>query len=282
MAEEAGDQQTENGQLPPRPILLADLTAPQLGTIAASIDLVLIPVGAHEQHGPALPFGTDTLTAQMMTTLVGSLLRPRVAVAPAIPWGVSWSHLGFAGTISLRESTLIAVATDLVTSLHAHGLRRFLFVNTHGGNNAALQTAVETIYREHRVPVVASIYAYSLLANAARDVLGDDAIGHGGGDEAAAILVARPDLVVEAALGPRTLRESIRRTRTILLAAGGTLPAMQHLTSADGASGDSTHATREAGNAIVTAAATQLRAIVEELLDLDPNEIGPDSPGFDG
>lgn len=251
------------------PIMLADLTSPAFAAMCRHLELILIPVGAHEQHGPALPVSTDMLSAHVLSGLTATLLRPRVAVAPVIPWGVSWHHLDFPGTISLREETLIALVEDVVRSLHRHGIERFLVVNTHGGNNAALQLAVERCHRDHGVPVVASVYAYALIASAAEETLGHEAIGHGGGDESAVVLAIRPDLVDQTSLGARTLSESIRRVQTIVQAAGGVLPLEQHQTSPSGASGDSTHASSEAGQVILGRAAGQLRAIAEELIEMD-------------
>jgi len=251
------------------PILLSEFTSPAFALMCRRLDLVLIPVGAHEQHGPALPVSTDTLSAQVLSGLAGALLRPRVAVAPAIPWGVSWHHLGIPGTISLRDETLIAIVEDVVRSLHGYGIERFLIVNTHGGNNAALQLAVERCHREHGVPVVASVYAYSLIANAAQETLGPEAIGHGGGDESAVVLAIRPDLVEPSSLGRREVNESIRRVQAIVRAAGGVLPIEQHRTTVSGVNGDSTHASAEVGQVILGKAAGQLRAIAEELIDVD-------------
>jgi creatinine amidohydrolase len=259
-----------NGATPPaEPVLLANLTSPQTGELLTSLEMVLIPVGAHEQHGPALPVSTDALTAQVLCALAGTLLRPRVGVMPVIPWGVSWQHQGRPGTVTLREETLIALVLDQIDSLARQGVKRIVLVNTHGGNTPALTIAAERAKRELGVPLIAPIYAYTLIANAARDVLGEEAIGHGGGDEAAAILALRPDLVDREALGPRHVNEDIRRRKTILAATGGSLPVMMHKTSASGATGDSSRATVEAGNAILGQAATQLQAICEELLELD-------------
>lgn len=67
---------------PAGPILLAELSTTRLAELASDIELVIIPVGAHEQHGPALPVTTDTLTAQVLSALAGTLPRPRVALAP--------------------------------------------------------------------------------------------------------------------------------------------------------------------------------------------------------
>lgn len=251
------------------PVMLANLTSPRTAEALASAELVLLPVGAHEQHGPALPVSTDTLTAQVMCSLVGTLLRPRVVVLPTIPWGVSWHHQGLPGTISLREETLIAIVLDHMESLHRQGVKRVMIVNTHGGNNAALTIAAERAKREIGIPLVVPVFGYTLLANAARDVLGDEAIGHGGGDEASAVLAIRPDLVDTDRLETPQMNEGLRRASTILRAAGGSLPVRMDRTSPSGATGDAAKANGEAGNAILGAAASQLRAICEEVMEID-------------
>jgi creatinine amidohydrolase len=253
----------------PEPVLLANLTSPQTAEALRAVEMVLIPVGAHEQHGPALPVSTDALTAQVLAALTAALLRPRVGVLPVIPWGVSWHHQGRPGTITLREETLIALFLDQVDSLYRQGVKRIVLVNTHGGNNPALTIAAERAKRDLGVPLVTPVYAYTLLANAAREVLGADAIGHGGGDEASAILAIRPDLVDREQLGARDVNEDIARVKTILAAAGGALPVMMHKQSVSGATGDSSSASSDAGHAILGQAAGRLRAICEELLELD-------------
>lgn len=254
---------------PTEPILLANLTSAQLGELLPNLDMVLIPVGAHEQHGAALPVSTDTLTATVMSSLVGTLLAPRVAVAPAIPWGVSWHHLGRPGTISLHEDTLIRIVRDHIDSLFRQGVKRFVLVNAHGGNNAALTLAAEQAKRDLGVPMVTSIYAYTLLANAAREIMGEDVIGHGGGEETSVIMSIRPDLVDSEKLTDPSPQPDLQRAKRIIAAAGGTLPVMMHKLTSSGVQGDATEASAEHGNAILGQAVNQLRAICEELLDLD-------------
>ncbi|HYJ13828.1 MAG TPA: creatininase family protein, partial [Thermomicrobiales bacterium] len=208
-----------------------------------------------------------------------TLLAPRVAVAPAIPWGVSWHHMDFPGTISLRDSTLADLVCDIVGSLHEHGVQRFVLVNIHGGNNAALQVAVERCHRELHVPLVASVFAYTLVANTATDLLGESAVGHGGGDESSVVLATRPELVDRESLGRRVLHERVRRAQILVRAAGGVLPVSQRATSTSGATGDSTNATAEAGATILGESANQLRAIVENLLELDLADLRPRQGG---
>lgn len=258
----------------PAPIMLADLSSPAFALLQPDLDLVMIPVGAHEQHGPALPVSTDALTAQVLCALVGAILTPRVAVAPTIPWGVSWSHLGMPGTVSLHEETLISIVEDIVTSLHGSGIQRFLVVNTHGGNNAALQVAVERCHRHHRVPIVASVDAYTFIAEAAADVLSPGAIGHAGGDESSVILAIRPELVDVSMLGTRSTDAGIMAVQSKLRAARGTLPIAYRQVTPSGATGDSTDASMAAGSAIIGQATSRLRLLVQDLIALDATPFG--------
>ena len=253
--------------IPVGPILLAELTSDVTGTLRDQVELVLIPVGAHEQHGPALPVSTDTLSVQVLCSLVGTLMRPRVAVAPAIPWGSSWAHLDRPGTISLRSETLIALVTDIVDSLSKAGFRKFMLVNGHGGNNAALRIASEQCRNLTHSPLVVPVYSYSLVSVAGSSVLGKDAPGDGGGDEASLILATRPDLVKRDALHNPKVNEDLIVMSTILGAVNGSLPIPQSSYSAVGTTGDASGASAEAGQAILGQVTNQLRAIIEQLLE---------------
>lgn len=250
------------------PLLLAELTSAEIAAMADMIELVLVPVGANEQHGAALPVSTDTISAQVLSALTATLVGPRVVVAPAIPWGVSWNHLDLAGTLSLGEDTLIAIVLDLVRSLARHGVKRIAFINGHGGNNAALSVAVQRAHREIGVPIVTSIYAYTLIANAAGEVLGPDAIGHGGGDEASVVMALRPDLVRKDLLVDPEVNAPLRAMQQVIGAINGAFPVRQVLVSAGGTTGDARQASADAGNAILGQAAARLQTIVEALIDL--------------
>ncbi|GAB2639740.1 mycofactocin biosynthesis peptidyl-dipeptidase MftE [Prescottella soli] len=105
---------------------------------------VAVPVGSLEQHGPHLPLDTDTRIA---SAVAGAL--PGVVCAPAIEYGASGEHEGFAGTISLGSAALELLLVEYGRSA-CRWARRVVFVNGHGGNGPALVKAVELLRYEGR------------------------------------------------------------------------------------------------------------------------------------
>ncbi len=122
-------------------LVLADLSWPEVRDIKDQVDLVLLPIGSIEQHGPNLSLRMDSSSAFEFCRHASARMAPRLLVAPAIPWGVSLHHMHFPGTMSLAPDTFIQVIVELIDSLFHHGFERFLIVNGHGGNVAAMDIA---------------------------------------------------------------------------------------------------------------------------------------------
>src|SRR5690349_4873307 len=105
---------------------------------------IILPIGSTEQHGPNGLIGTDAICAELIAKGVGEATG--ALIAPTIAVGMAQHHLGFAGSMTLRPSTLIAVLKDMVESLAGHGFERFFFLNGHGGNIATISSAFSEIY----------------------------------------------------------------------------------------------------------------------------------------
>lgn len=126
---------------------LAHLTWPEIAALDKQQGVVILPVGAIEQHGPHLPTLTDTLLVTHVLELTLHSLPDDVPAwaLPPVNYGKSNEHLGFPGTISLSAQTLNAVLHDIAASVKAAGFRRLAFINGHGGNMALLDAAARDI-----------------------------------------------------------------------------------------------------------------------------------------
>ncbi|MBE1493558.1 creatinine amidohydrolase [Amycolatopsis lexingtonensis] len=129
-------------------VRLADLSWPDVADRAASGAILAVPVGATEQHGPHLPLTTDTdIALELCDRLAGA--RPQVVVAPAVPYGSSGEHAGFAGTLSIGQEATEFLLLELGRSA-AETFGRVLFVSAHGGNTGPVTRAAARLRAESR------------------------------------------------------------------------------------------------------------------------------------
>lgn len=132
----------------PDPADLGSATWPEAGDRADR--LLLVPLGATEQHGPHLPLGTDTIIAEAWASAVAQALDDSV-VAPTVAYGSSGEHQGFAGTLSIGAEALHLLVVELARSAR-HSFGRVAFLSGHAGNDAALRAAIDQLRDEgHQV-----------------------------------------------------------------------------------------------------------------------------------
>ena len=125
---------------------LPHMTRPEVEDLLTRSDMVIIPVGALEQHGTHLPMGTDYLNGEERAKLIAQ--RTDVLVAPILLPGLSAYHMEFAGTVTLPSTLIQEVYVEAAKSLIRHGFKRFLILNAHGGNDATTTFIVDRINQE--------------------------------------------------------------------------------------------------------------------------------------
>jgi creatinine amidohydrolase len=107
---------------------------------------IVIPIGSTEQHGPNGLLGTDAICPEVIAKRAGD--EAGFLVGPTFAVGQAQHHLAFAGTITLRPSTMIAAMMDWTASLTRHGFEKIYWFNGHGGNIATINAAFAEIYGE--------------------------------------------------------------------------------------------------------------------------------------
>jgi creatinine amidohydrolase len=188
---------------PPR--ALAELCWPELAAaLRAGRRTAVVPLGATEQHGPHLPFATDTWIADALAARFCARVPESVRL-PALAFGCSAEHAGFPGTITLRWETLRAVLADLLASLARGGFRDLVVFSAHGGNDALLRDGAATWPAAARPARVVVVHGIADLARrwhhaSARFGISPAAAGqHAGEFETSLLLGLRPDAVRDTA-----------------------------------------------------------------------------------
>lgn len=179
--------------------------------------VAVIPTAAIEQHGPHLPLGTDAIIAEGMVRTVVERLPEAVPASflPVQSVGKSNEHISYRGTITMSWDTAIKAWLEMATSMVRADIRRFVFVNSHGGNTAMLDIVVREL--RVRFDVLAVHTAWSRFGDGDTLTNEERAHGiHGGTMETALIQHFRPDLlrhehVDTFASAQKTVREAHNR-----------------------------------------------------------------------
>lgn len=179
-------------------LLFAELTREESREIAGE-GLLVLPVGATEQHGPHLPVGTDSLGAEFVARSAAATVADRfpVAVAPTLWYGSSPHHIPFGGTMSLTAATFLSVLMDIGRSIAHASFRRLFIVNGHGGNHELIGVAARDLALEEGIEVGACSWwhlaAEELAAAGAREI--GRLPGHAGAFETSLVLALDASLV---------------------------------------------------------------------------------------
>lgn len=104
--------------------------------------IVILPLGAIEQHGPHLAVSTDTDIVSLVAIAAEEKMSDRVVLCPTLTFGSSHHHLSFGGTMSLSPALYTQVIVELVSSLLQNGFRRVVLLNGHGGNITPVKQAL--------------------------------------------------------------------------------------------------------------------------------------------
>src|SRR4051794_26880909 len=134
--------------------------------------VVLLPLGAIEQHGPHLAVSTDTDIVSRVALQAEKQLPDDILLCPTLPFGSSHHHLSFAG-ISISAVTYTQVVIELVESLLQSGFRRIVLLNGHGGNITPVKQALSMLSNKYDVTLNPNIALATYWELAGRVFAGD-------------------------------------------------------------------------------------------------------------
>lgn len=246
-----------------------EMTHEEFLTLDPATTVAVLPVAAIEQHGPHLPVYVDACINQGVVARAIELASPDLpfTVLPMMPVGKSNEHLSYPGTLTFSAATLTAMWTELGEAVHRAGLRKILFVNSHGGQPQIM----EVVCRELRVRLGMVAVAYGWFSRGVPDGLYSDEERrwgiHAGDIETSIMLHLRPDLVqMDKAANFRPTMADMAATYSTLNRIGPASVAwMAQDLHPSGAAGDASVATADKGRITVDNAAQKLVTVIEEV-----------------
>ncbi len=182
-------------------ILWQEMRRTEIEEAAKADAVVIIPVGSIEQHGNHLPVNTDINCSFSIAKSVAEIIDDfPVLVAPPIWGGFSPHHMEYPGTISLKLHTYIDVLTDVATSIAAHGFKKIVFLNGHGGNSGVISSMRSKLMNEDNRPSCVG-YGYFTFFDEEMKAISevDFSMGHAAEMETSLQLYLQPELVDKGA-----------------------------------------------------------------------------------
>jgi creatinine amidohydrolase len=229
-------------------------------------EVAVLPLGATEPHNLHLPYGTDTLEADLVGEQICAAAHDRgarVVLLPTVPYGTETNQMAFPLAMNLNPSTLAGVITDLVDSLVHHGIRKIVLLNSHGGNE------FKPLLRELHGRGGSQLFLcnwYHVLSDIEHEIF-DDPGDHAGEMETAVIMAYHPHLVARNADGTLAADEGrMAATRFEAVNRGWvSITRPWHLLTTNSGAGNPHPATAEKGRKMMERLVERLAAFLVEL-----------------
>lgn len=248
------------------------LTSLEVEVAAASGALLILPVGACEQHGDGLPLSTDSIRADHVSLAVASAIgedhrSPQAFVLPTLGFGISPHHGNLPGTISLDPRIFIDTVVAIASQLADAGFTRLLVVTGHGGNLAALGVASQVLLASHPQFAFAYSPVSGLATEATASLTRTEVSGHSGESETAQMLAIADTLVDAAHLNPgATALDDLGPHARLSRTKSPTTAVTFEQYADNGVLGDPTTATAADGRRILAEVVAKLTSYARQML----------------
>lgn len=252
--------------------LYREMTWPEVNEAVAQRRVVLVPVGAIEQHGPHLPIDVDNSFVEYICDETARRAPDAIVSVPPIHYGYNAHNMDFPGTIDIKMQHFIDYCCDLGESLAHQGFRRMLFVNGHG-SNAPLCDLIARRLTVTTSALAGAVNHWQVAWDVIASLLegGPHAADHACEWETSEYLALKPHLVQADRIadeitaergGPRWLYPDLNTARPVHFM------NWWSRMNTSGVSGTPTRATAEKGRQMLEATVTRLVTICGEFRDM--------------
>jgi creatinine amidohydrolase len=250
-------------------------TWPEINEAVSSGRVIVIPVGAIEQHGPHLPVDTDNLIIEAVCDSAARVSGGLILVVPPIHYGFNDHNMDFPGTVSIKAETFIRYCYDVAASFAHQGFTEILFANGHGSNAILLEVAARQVTVDYEVRC-GSVSWWSLATEAAdriRESPVPGGMSHAGEAETSLYLHLEEAAVRKEAMAAEIWSNGSRFVwHDLFHWSPGRFVDFHSKRSESGVFGDPTVASADKGLVLIEAAAGALADFARELRELDWGE----------
>jgi len=136
----------------PSGLYYQNMTGAQAQARLKKNDLIIIPLGSTEAHGPNAPAGEDTYLVTRMAELVAE--RTGCTVAMPVWYGSHpFHHMGMPGTVLVDDDAFKAVVRGVMAGFWNMGFRKQILLNGHG-QEYVIPSAMHQFAKRYQVPGV--------------------------------------------------------------------------------------------------------------------------------
>lgn len=240
------------------PGLLEEMTIEEVQAFRPEV--VVLPLGSTEPHGPHLPYGTDTYQVTRLSRLAveqANRAGARALLYPTLPITNNANFRAFPFALRIGVRTLMSALVDIATQCRDDGVRKLVFVNGHGGNPAALDATLRELAGMDDMPF--ACWTWGIAPEGYADPF-EHPSDHAGEKETSQMLWIRPELVRTDKLADNPFG----RLRVASLAKASFVRPWHHYVPAS-AGGETRRATAAKGESYLTAHADGLARMLVEL-----------------
>jgi creatinine amidohydrolase len=250
--------------------LLAKMTWEDVNEAVLARRVVLLPVGAIEQHGPHLPIDTDNLSVETVCARAAEAAPDVLVCAPPVHYGFNEHNMDFPGTVTVDAEHFVHYCTDVAMSFGRMGFRRVILVNGHGSNAHLLEQAARLATLGSPAKV-ASLSYWALVTEEfarIRESPFPGGTSHACEFETSTYLYLDPAHVKRDKIAPGIRRHTAYFWEDLMGASPVKFTDWRSTQTDTGVGGDPTLATAAKGEEIVTAAAARIVEVAREFRDL--------------